>query len=232
MIQFIQANKSSQDLPTMFEGARMGGEWPKLEILDKFEVIVLRETDTVSKIFPPRQYQPLILEELHKSGRKEDSVFLRTHLHYTWPSIQKDVKSHVDSCPKCLELMPSKSQARSSGLNIPIKSLQPMDWVSTDLAQKVLSNGRKVNFLIIVDRAIGFLRVYHLRGTKTYNVIDALQDYNNTYCGPLYWLTSDGGPQFAGANAAIKKWCEEASILHTLSAAFNPEGNGEAERAV
>ena len=107
-----------------------------------------------------------------------------------------------------------------------------MDWVSTDLAQKVLSNGRKVNFLIIVDRASGFLRVYQLRGTKTRNVIDALQDYNDTYCGPPYWLSSDGGPQFAGANAAIKKWAEEASIKHTISAAFNPEGNGEAERAV
>ena len=45
-------------------------------------------------------------------------------------------------------------------------------------------------------------------------------------------MTSDGGPQFASANAAIKKWAEEASILHTISAAFNPEGNGEAERAV
>ena len=74
MIQFIRANKSFQDLPTMLEGARMGGgEWPKLEILDELEVIILRETDSVSNIFPPRQYRPLILEELHKSGRKEDS---------------------------------------------------------------------------------------------------------------------------------------------------------------
>ena len=52
------------------------------------------------------------------------------------------------------------------------------------------------------------------------------------YVGPPYWLTSDGGPQFAAANAAIKKWADEAGILHTLSAAYNPEGNGEAERAV
>ena len=86
----------------------MGGEWPKLEILNEFEIIVLRETDTVSKIFPPKQYRPLILEDLHKSGRKEDLVFLRTNLHYTWPSIWGDVKSHVDNCAKCLELMPSK----------------------------------------------------------------------------------------------------------------------------
>ena len=99
--------------------------------------------------------------------------------------------------------MPSKSQARSSGLNTPIESLQPMDWISTDLAQKILSNGKKFNFLVIVDRASSFLRVYQLGGTKTRNVIYALQDFNDTYCGPPYWLTSDGGPQFPGANAAI-----------------------------
>ena len=86
--------------------------------------------------------------------------------------------------------------------------------------------------MLIVDRASGFIKVYQLKGTKTCNVIEALQEFNDTYVGPPYWLTSDGGPQFAGANAAIKKWAEEASILYTLSAAFNPEGNGEAERAV
>ena len=107
-----------------------------------------------------------------------------------------------------------------------------MDWLSTDLAQKTLLNGKKVHFLIIVERASGFIRVYQLRGTKTCNVIDALQEFNDTYVRPPYWLTSDRGPQFTGANAAIKKWAEEVSILHTLSAAFNPEGNGEAERAV
>merc|ERR1711867_290881 len=107
-----------------------------------------------------------------------------------------------------------------------------MDWVSTDICQKNLSNGRKANFFIIVDRASGFIRAYHLKGTKTRHVIEAIQDYINAYVGPPYWLTSDGGPQFAAANAAIKKWAEEASILHTISAAYNPEGNGEAERAV
>ena len=194
MTDFIRTNRSFRDLPTSSEGSRMGGEWPKLELLEEFDIIVLRETDSVSKIFPPRQYRPLILEELHKSGRKEDSVFMRVHLHYTWPDIRKDVKAHVDQCKLCTELMPSKSQARSSGLNIPIESLKPMDWLSTDLAVKTLSNSKKVNFLLIVDRASGFIKVYQLRGTKTRNVIEALQEFNDTYVGPPYWLTSDGGP--------------------------------------
>ena len=99
-----------------------------------------------------------------------------------------------------------------------------MDWVSTDLAQKILSDGKKVNFLVIVDQASGFVKVYQLKGTKTCNVISCLQDFNDIYCGPPYWLTSDGGPQFAGANAAIKTWCEEVSILHTISVASTLKG--------
>ena len=95
-------------------------------------------------------------------------------MHYTWPSIRKDVKAHIDNCKLCAELMPSKSQARSSGLSISLKNLKPMDWLSTDLAQKTLSNGKKINFLIIVDRSSGFIRVYKLKGTKTRNVIEAL----------------------------------------------------------
>ena len=97
---------------------------------------------------------------------------------------------------------------------------------------KKLFNGRKAYFIIILDRVSGFIRAYLLKGTKTRNIINALQDFIDTYVGPPYWLTSDGGPQFAAANAAIKKWAEEALILHTISAAYNPEGNGEAEHAV
>ena len=91
--------------------------------------------------------------------------------------------------------MPSKSQARASGLNIPLQGLNPMDWLSTDLAEKKLSNGKKVHFLIIVDSASGFIRAYQLKDTKTRHVISALQDFIDTYVGPPYWLTSDGGPQ-------------------------------------
>ena len=46
----------------------MGGEWPNLEILPEAEVIILHENNQVSKIFPPKSYRPLILEELHRVG--------------------------------------------------------------------------------------------------------------------------------------------------------------------
>ena len=106
----------------------------------------------------------------------------------------------MDACKWCLELQPSKPQARASGLNILVENLNPMDWLSTDLAQKVLRNGKKVNFLVNVDRASGFVRVYQLRGMKTKHIIECLQEFVEAYWGPPYWITSDGGPQFAAAN--------------------------------
>ena len=187
MIDFIRAKKNFRELPTHSEGYRMGGEWLNLDILSEAEVIVLMENSEVSKIYPPKAYRPLILEELNKSGRQLDAVLLRARLHYIWPSIRKDIHNHVESCARCLELKPSKSQARASELTIPLLNLQPMDWISTDLAEKVLSNGKKIHFLIIVDRASGFLKVYQLRGTKTRHVIECLQNFIEIYCGPPYW---------------------------------------------
>ena len=84
----------------------------------------------------------------------------------------------------------------------------------------------------IVVRASGFVKVYQLRGTKTKHVISCLQEFVEAYCSPPYWITSNGGPQFATANQAIKSWCEASSIAHKLSSANNPEGNGEAKQAV
>ena len=69
-----------------------------------------------------------------------------------------------------------------------------MDWISTDLTQKVLGNGKKDYFLVIVHRASRFFKVYQLRGTKTKYVVWCLQDFNEVYCRPPYWITSDGGP--------------------------------------
>ena len=74
--------------------------------------------------------------------------------------------------------------------------------------------------------------MYQLKGTKTKHIVECLQNFNEIYCGPPFWITSDSGPQFQAANQAIKSWCEEANIHHELSSAYNPEGNGEAEISV
>ena len=120
MIKYIRTNRNFKKLPPHSEGFRMGGEWPNLEILPEAEVIILHENNKINKIYPPKVHRPKILETLHKSGRKLESILCRAKLHYNWPGIRQDIHKHVESCVKCFELQPSKTQARTSGLAIPL----------------------------------------------------------------------------------------------------------------
>ena len=68
--------------------------------------------------------------------------------------------------------------------------------------------------------------------TKIKIVIRSLEDFIENYFGPPFLLTTDRGPQFGGANKAIKAWAEEARINHKVASAYSPQSNGEAEQAV
>ena len=77
MLHHIRTNTSYKLLPDDSEGRRMGGEWTRLDILTDADVIVLEETNGVSRIYPPIAYREKILNSLHQGGRKADSMLLR-----------------------------------------------------------------------------------------------------------------------------------------------------------
>ena len=117
-------------------------------------------------------------------------------------------------------------------LCIPLSSLKPMDWLCTDLCEKKFSSGHFFYYLIIKDRASGFVRAYKLAGNKTKHIISSLQDFVEVYYGPPYIITSDAGPQFASANKAIADWCWDMVITHEIRSALSPQSNGESESAL
>ena len=104
-----------------------------------------------------------------------------------------------------------------------------MDQVSTDLLEVPED---KSKFVMFVDRASGFVHGEKLRGTKTKNIIKALERYICTYAGPMYILVSDGGPQYKETNKALSEYCAQVGITHRLSSALSPESNGFAESGV
>ena len=81
-------------------------------------------------------------------------------------------------------MQPSKAETPRTGLTVPVSSLSPMDWVVTDICEKKLKDGKKRHFLVVSDRARGFLAAYELRGTKTKIIVTALQSFVDTYVGP------------------------------------------------
>ena len=146
--------------------------------------------------------------------------------------MKQQIKQHISNCKTCFTHKPSKTEARHSGLSIPMEDLSPMDWLSTDLMELKDKTGKKSSYLVIVDRASAFVRAYNLPGTKTKNIIASLEVFVEVYYGPPLLLTSDGGPQFNAANKAITNWANETGINHDLSAAYSPQSNGEAEAAM
>ena len=146
--------------------------------------------------------------------------------------MKQEIKQHISNCATCFTHKPAKTEAKHSGLAIPLEELSLMDWLSMDLMEIKDKSGKKSSYLVIVDRASVFVRAYNLPGTKTKNIIAALEEFVKVYYGPLLLLTSDGGPQFGAANKAITEWANKTGINHDLSAAYSPQSNGEAEAVV
>ena len=123
------------------------------------------DANGLSRIYPPTAYREKIIESLHVGIRKEDSMSIRCRLHYYWPKMRAQLHQHVKECKACHELQPSKPEAQMTGLGIPLSSLEPMDWICTDLMEKKFRSRKKHHYLCIVDRASGFVRAFKLPGT-------------------------------------------------------------------
>ena len=138
----------------------------------------------------------------------------------------------MDSCSTCLEFSPSKPTEVKQGLSTKILSFKPLDWVVADIGERTTKTGVKQRFLAIADRYSGYVSCFFLRGTKTSQIVSALDSYCQLYSGPPYHITTDGGPQFKASNKEIGGWAKENGVTHTLASAYSPQSNGEAEAAV
>ena len=103
--------------------------------------------------------------------------------------MKQQIKQHISNCKTCFAHKPSKSEAKHSGLSIPMEDLSPMDWLSTDLMEIKDKTGKKSSYLVIVDRASAIVRAYNLPGTKTKNIIASLEEFVEVYYGPPLLLT-------------------------------------------
>ena len=109
ILHTVRTGGSIKDLPSESEGARMGGEWSRLDVMDDADIVQLSEKHGVTKIYPPKEYRSHIIDSLHSGGRKSDSMLLRALLHYYWPGMRQAIRDHVSNCRSCFTLQPSKA---------------------------------------------------------------------------------------------------------------------------
>ena len=178
--------------------------------------IVLYQAD---RIVVPIDERKRLLGLLHRGHSGIGKTRTLARQLYYWPGMNNEIKTLIASCSACTELLPSQP---SLPLN-QTTAQYPLEHTSADL----FSYGGK-SYLVWVDRYSGMVWCDRLTSTSTEKVTQSLVKWFQDFGFPKS-IRTDGGPQFRGP---FDQWCEDNSIIHELSSAYNPQSNGHAENGV
>ena len=181
MVDMLKKKMPHKLIASESELSTMGGEYTRLRLLPGKDIIILVEDKNLIRIFPPKSARPQLISRLHSSGKKADTIIFNARRMYVWPKLRLDVQEHVESCSTCLLYSPSKLAEAKQGLSTKLSSLKPLDSISCDIGERRTKSGIKQRFLAIVDRFSGFVSCFVLKGTKTRQIIAALDSYCALY---------------------------------------------------
>ena len=155
------------------------------------------------------------------SGITKTKELIRTKVW--WPGMDREVEEYVKACHICQAVTPNGKERLEPLIIKPIPQ-RPFSTVHIDLFGP-LESGKTL--LGIVDELSRWPEVYILPGTKTKDVIDALDDTFGRFGNPDK-VTSDNGPQFRSWE--FKNFLEKNGIIQHLTTPYYPQGNSTVER--
>ena len=151
--------------------------------------------------------------------------------HYYWPTLMRDVKHYVKTCPACA--VGKSSTLKPAGLlqplPIPTRRFEviTMDFVT---ALPETPSGHDA-IMIMVDKLTK--RMFLAPTTSHVNSEEAAELFYNhviRHQGVPSAIISDRGTQFT--SAFFRSVCAQLSIKQKLSTAYHPQTDGQSEKAV
>ena len=174
------------------------------------------------RIIVPAALRRRTLARLHDSHRGVEATRRRARQTVFWPGIDADIKSTVEACEPCQQLLPSQQQEPYMCDDHPTR---PFESVSADFFQVA---GK--SFLVIADRLSGWPVVVPCgRDTTSARVARMFCCYFREVGVPLR-LRTDGGPPFSSHE--FKSFTDRWGVNHIISSPHYPQSNGHAEAAV
>ncbi|XP_064100745.1 uncharacterized protein K02A2.6-like [Macrobrachium nipponense] len=162
------------------------------------------------------------LDRLHDSHRGIEATRRRARQTVFWPGINADIKSKVESCEACQQLLPSQQQEPYMCDDHPSR---PFESVSADffhLAGK--------SFLVIADRLSGWPVVVPCGRDTTAARVTRMFCVFFREVGVSLRLRTDGGPPFSSHD--FKQFVNRWGVHHIITSPHYPQANGHAEAAV
>lgn len=140
------------------------------------------------------------------------------------PYSVEDVKRMTASCPTCNIVKPQFYKNVKSTL---IKAMHPFERISMDFKGPLPSKSRNKYLLTIVDEYSRFPFAYPCPNMNSSTVIDSLVDLFTTFGLPSY-VHTDRGTSFASKE--LQEFLHNRGVATSMSAPYNPTGNGQIER--
>ena len=183
------------------------------------KTIVLYDGD---RVVVPKNLTSDVLQSLHAGHTGENKTVTLAKQLYFWPTMLHDIKNLVKSCEHCIAQMPAKRHPIYHE-TLPSDHTVPMEMCGADIM-----TFDKNNYLVLVDKASGFLWCKKLSSMNTKTVTKTLENIFHDFGYPAA-IRTDNGPQF---RTEFYEYCLDNGISHQTSSPYNPESNGLAEAAV
>ena len=124
ILEAVRGGKRPKDLPQDSEACEMSGEWDRLNLMPRKNIIMLEQ----DWIFVPKLYRKKLIENLHaNTHRKCDTMWATLRSHFHWPRMKKMIKELSESCQTCLAFEPCKDRAKPAGMEVKFDTLSLMD---------------------------------------------------------------------------------------------------------
>ena len=220
MLQDISTGRQAKHMSANSELRKIEGELKNLSVDDSDEgKLIIRNG---SEILVPKSMRKDLLDKLHATHLETTMMKKWARGKFFWPHYGKDIEDRYRSCKECAENQISKVH-KTEVVPPDLSLLAPGEEIHIDFC----TYGSK-NYLVLKDRASGYLYAYQTKNQGTEEATKAITDWCYTY-GLPHCVRSDGGPAF---RQGFSSFLQGMGIDHKKSSPYNSQSNGLAERGV
>lgn len=205
--------------------------WDKLTLLDGILYRVSKDPLSKHKRFQfvvPSSLKSVVLSGVHDNAghQGQPHTLSLARQRFFWHDMEKDVRSHVRNCHRCVF-----SKTPEPAVRAPLESIKttaPLELVCIDFWSTEDNNNKSVDVLVITDHFTKLAHAFQCQDQTAKRVAKKLWDGFFCVYGFPQRIHTDQGANFESELLAKLLMLSGVSKSHTSP--YHPMGNGAAER--